>query len=192
MRLVAMNSPVSGWLFSLYLGAASVLVAADRNWWTLAEMRQIDRTPGATVVAHWAGPEPASPAAAFLAMHLPQTGVRSIVALNASERVRFDGKVTVESKSKPAPVSSLDVEGVRLREYVVLFHTEAGLLRSAFSFDTGEASGPVKIVVTGVAPGTWEVWRNGWVVDIGVVVRPKEGVLYFEERPGRFFVRKLN
>jgi hypothetical protein len=187
-----MNSPVVGWLFSLYLGATAVLVAAEQNWWTLAEMRQLDRTPGATVVAHWAGPEPASPAAAFIAVHVPQKGVRSIVALNAAERLRFDGKVTVESPSKHEPVSSLDVEGVRLRDYVVLFHTEAGLLRSAFSFDTGDAPGQVKIVVTGVSPGTWEIWRNGWVVDIGVVVRPKEGVLYFEERPGRFFVRKLN
>jgi hypothetical protein len=191
-----MNSPVFGWLLPLYLGVCSALPAAAfeaETWWTMAALRRLDRTPDSTVVAYWAGPDTRRPGAAFLALHNRQSGVRSIVALNADERVRFDGKVAVESAAKADTVESLDVVGVRLRDRVVLFHAGAGLLRSAFSFDTGHA-GPerLRFIVTGIAPGVWEIWRDGWVVDIGVPVRAKEAVLYFEERPGSFFVRKLN
>lgn len=148
---------------------------------------------GATAVAHWAGPDSSQPEAAFLALHAPQTGVRSIVALKSGARVRFEGKVRVENSARPDLLTSLDIDGVLIDGWAVLFHSESGLLRSAFSFDTGKrAEGKIRVLVTGVAPGVWEVWRNGWVVDTGVVVRAPEAVLYFEERPGSYFIRRLN
>jgi hypothetical protein len=148
---------------------------------------------GTTAVAHWAGPEPSQPDAAFLALHSPQAGVRSIVALKHGARVYFHRTVRVEGAANPVPVSSLDIEGVMTQGWAILFHSESGLLRSAFSFDTGKREERnLRFLITGVAPGVWEVWRNGWVVDTSVVVRAAEAVLYFEERPGSYFIRRLN
>jgi hypothetical protein len=197
MRFVAMNSPVVGRLFPLYLAAlTSVSGAASaqgQTWWSVSELRRTLGTAEGKVVAHWTGPEASQPDAAFLAVHVGASGVRSIVALKEGIRIRFDGRTNVEGRKEAHPVTSLDLDGVRLADWVVLFHSEAGLLRSAFSFDTGPVNASsLRYVITGVAPGVWEIWRDGWVVDIGVVVRAGEGVLYFSERPGSFFVRRLN
>ncbi len=190
-----------GWLFPLYLGACAysfgVFAAEARTWWSVPELRRALGAAEGSAVAHWAGPDAAKPCAAFLAVKPPGAGVRSIVALGGQgAKVRFDGRTRVEGPGEVHSITSLDLDGVRVREWVVLFHSEAGLLRSAFSFDTGSKDGSapaeMRYVVTGVAPGVWEVWRDGWVVDIGVVVRAGEGVLYFTERPGSFFIRRLN
>lgn len=108
--------------------------------------------------------------------------------------MRFDGKVHVEGAKPAARLDSLDVAGVLVGEDAVLFHSEPGLLRSAFSFDTGAGvkASTLRFTITGVAPGIWEIWRNGWVVDIGVRVREREAVLHFSERPGSYFIRRLN
>jgi hypothetical protein len=104
--------------------------------------------------------------------------------------IQFDGKV--RTKAETHTISSLDLDGAIAGGTVVLFHTEARLASSAFSFDTGDhRAKTLHFIVTGVAPGVWEVWRNGWVVDDGVAVRSGEAVLSFEERPGSYFVRRL-
>jgi hypothetical protein len=158
----------------------------DRS--TLAALRGLFG-PTAKPLAYWR-----NSAAAFLAVSLPGAGqVRSVVRLNSPETidVRFDGTVRTEAVS--LPVTSLDLEGVRLEDTVVMFHTERNLARSALSFDTGAVTvQTLRFILTGVAPGVWEIWRNGWVVDIGIPVRAGEAVLYFEGRPGSYFIRRLN
>ena len=132
---------------------------------TVASLRRVfagDAKP----IGHWRNPD-----AAFLAVSVPDKGVQSVVRLNGGKiEIRFDGRVQTEAQA--TSVTSLDLEGVRTDDAVVLFYTEAGMARSALSFDTGKAAGKLRYIVTGLAPGMWEVWRNGWVVDIGVAVRP--------------------
>jgi hypothetical protein len=170
------------YLPGLIIGLIAVHAMA---WNTLASLRAVF-PPDAKPVAYWRGPD-----AAFLAVAVPGKPVQSVVRMSGgSIEIRFDG--TVRTTAASTPISSLDLEGVRIGDAVVLFHTEAGLARSALSFDTGQGGGRLRYIVTGVAPGMWEVWRNGWVVDIGVPVRNGEGVLYFEERPGSYFIRRLN
>jgi hypothetical protein len=155
------------------------------DWSTVAALRRIFPV-NAKPVGYWRGSD-----AAFLAVSVPGKAVQSVVRVDGGKvEIRFDGQVRTDAKS--TRISSLDLDGVRAGDAVVLFHTEAGLARSAISFDTGTGGGRLRYIVTGVAPGMWEVWRDGWVVDIGVPVRRGEGVLYFEDRPGSYFIRRLD
>lgn len=172
---------LSGFIAALALTGAP----PDDAWNTVASLRRV-LAPEGRPVGHWR-----NSGAAFLAVSVPGGGVQSVVRLNGGKTdIRFDGQVRTDAAS--VPVTSLDLAGVIVGDAVVLFHTESGMARSALSFDTGKGGDKKRYVVTGVAPGLWEVWRNGWVVDIGVPVRAGEGVLYFEERPGSYFVRRLN
>lgn len=139
---------------------------------------------------YWAGPDAKAPLAAFLAASVPGKGVQSVVSIGRKTIVRFDGKVDAGGLSLQ-PVSSLDLEGAIVNDWVLLFHTEARMARSALSFDTGSGSDLQRFLVTGLAPGTWEIWRDGWLVDIGLPVEPREAVLYFEGKRGSYFVRRL-
>jgi hypothetical protein len=157
----------------------------DEEWSTLASLRRVF-PPEAKPVGHWR-----NSGAAFLAVSRFGKAVQSVVRLDRGEvEIRFDGHVRTETPS--TPVTSLDLEGVSVADAVVLFYREPGMVRSAISFDTGQGTGKRRYILTGLAPGMWEVWRNGWVVDPGVRVRAGEGVLYFEERPGSYFIRRLN
>lgn len=88
-------------------------------------------------------------------------------------------------------VRGADLAGARVGEWVVLFHTESQVAGSAVSFLV-PGQGRVRILVTGLAPGTWEVWRNGWVVEGGGMVKRAEFCLYFEGEAGDYFLRHLN
>lgn len=92
--------------------------------------------------------------------------------------------------ARPAPISSIDMAGVRIRDRVVVFYTESTSAGSAVSFDV-PGTGNVKHLVAGLAPGTWEIWRNGWLEDPQGVVEPQAGALYFEAPAGSYFFRKL-
>jgi hypothetical protein len=175
---------LSGIITGLIVVAALSAGPAE-DWNTVASLRRAFPS-GTTPVGYWRGPD-----AAFLAVSAPGKPVQSVVRINAGKiQIRFDGQV--HSHATSVSISSLDLEGVRIGNAVVLFHTEAGLARSAISFDTGRGNGRLRYIVTGIASGMWEVWRDGWVVDIGVPVRNGEGVLYFEDRPGSYFIRRLN
>jgi hypothetical protein len=182
MRFVDMKSPVKGGLPPLY---RSLLLLP---WWTLQEMRA--RLPEGTVLGHWTGPDREKPDAAFLAVTPDKKTVLSAVSLGASAVVRWDGaKVTVDGKAPERPVTSLDIEGAAVEPaWVVLFHTEAVLARSVLSFEVKDKAETLRFVVTGLAAGDWEIWRNGWSAGT-VEVKPREGVLYFEGRPGSYFLR---
>jgi hypothetical protein len=170
----------------LYLPALALLVAAAAAspWWSVQSLREA-LPAGSTPVAYWRGTD-----AAFLAAAVPGKSVQSVVRIEAGAvEFRFDGAVRGGGEK---PIESLDLAGVRHGKYVVLFHTEQGLARSALSFDTAEGNGEFRFIVTGMAPGMWEIWRNGWVVDIGVPVRKGESVLSFQGRAGSYFIRRLN
>jgi len=91
----------------------------------------------------------------------------------------------------PALIWSLDLAGVRIGDRAVLFHTGAAMARSSVYFDL---EGPAKLqyLVTGLAPGTWEIWWNGWLEDPQGGVEPEAGTLYFEGPPGSYYLRRLS
>jgi len=86
-------------------------------------------------------------------------------------------------------VSSLELAGVRLADRVALFHAEATTARSAVSFRV-EGTEILKYLVTGLAPGDWEIWWNGWLEDPQGFVEPRSGALYFEGPAGSYFLRR--
>jgi hypothetical protein len=136
----------------------------------------------ATLLGYWAQPAEA----AFIAATPDRKQVLSAVKFASGATIRRDGrKVTGEGKA----IDSLDLEGLIVGPWVVLFHTEPVLARSVLSFDS-EKEG-TKFLLTGLAAGSWEVWRNGWNMDT-FEVKPREGVLYFEGRPGSYFLRPLS
>jgi Heparinase II C-terminal domain len=106
-----------------------------------------------------------------------------------------DGEVTVLTftpvrSDLPERIESLDVLGLAVRAWVVLFGTESRSNRSALSFDVS-GDGPRQCLVTGLAPGEWDLWRNGWL-EAAHTVRPREGAVSFETRPGSYFLRRFS
>lgn len=161
------------------------LAALSGDWQSVESLRS-SLPEKARPVAHWRGPD-----AAFLAANVPEKGIWSVVRLDGGKtEVRYEGKVVTSARTRA--ITSLDLEGVIVGSAVVLFYTEARPASSAVSFDTGKTDAErLRFIVTGTAPGMWEVWRDGWIVDIGVPVRGTEGVLAFEGRPGSYFIRRL-
>lgn len=87
------------------------------------------------------------------------------------------------------PLSSAELAGVRLAGRVVMFHVEPSSARSAVSF-AAEGAPALKCLVGGLAPGMWEIWRNGWLEEPMAGVAPRSGALYFESRAGSYFLRR--
>jgi hypothetical protein len=97
---------------------------------------------------------------------------------------------TRDGSTPPTPrlVWSMGLAGARMGGRVALFHTAPEMAREAVYFDT-EGGAKLQCLVTGLAPGAWEVWRNGYLEDTGVIVEPSEGAAYFEGQPGSYFLR---
>jgi hypothetical protein len=87
--------------------------------------------------------------------------------------------------------AGVDLAGFRTGPHVILFHNEPRMNRSAVSFAAEEGPSPLTVLVAGLAPGDWQLWRNGWL-EASLGVRPSEGALCFDTRPGRFFLRHLD
>ncbi len=85
----------------------------------------------------------------------------------------------------------VDLAGLRLGGTVVLFHNEPRMNRSALAFAVEDGPPELQVVIAGVAPGDWQLWRNGWLEE-SLYARPREGGLCFATRPGRFFLRRLD
>lgn len=116
---------------------------------------------------------------------LPPRAVR----LRDEEAALLDAVVT-GGALPVVPVTSMDLAGARIADRVVLFYTEPFMARSMVSFDV-EADGRLKFLVTGLAPGTWEIWWNGWLEDPQGGVEPEAGALYFEGEPGGYFLKRI-
>jgi hypothetical protein len=87
-----------------------------------------------------------------------------------------------------AHLKGVDVSGGVWRNWVVLFHTGLHAAQSSLSFDSDAGS---RYLVTGLGPGSWDIWRNGWLDEMGVAVPPPAGSLRFDSEPGSFFLRKF-
>lgn len=177
-------------LAPLILSLASWLAAAE--WWDLAGMRALlgEEAQSGRLLGYDRGPNPRDPAYAFLAADL-KSGRRYLVLLKRPKvLVTYDSAVIKLSPRIPSqPISSMDLTGVRIEDRVILFNTEPTMTRSTF-FES-EGRGTLKYLVVGLVPGTWEIWRNGFLEDPEGVVNKESGVLYFEGPPGNYYVKRL-
>lgn len=124
-----------------------------------------------------------------------ETGFARAAVLADSENKTSGDALFLNVIQRPAaalPVqafSNMDIAGVRIGDWVTAFYTEPASASAAVSFDV-PGSGKVKYLVAGLAPGTWEIWRNGWLEDPQAVVERAAGALYFEAPAGGYFIRK--
>lgn len=100
-----------------------------------------------------------------------------------------EGKESLDIRgfASPERIKDLDFAGARLGSYVALFHRAANLARSSVSFRV-DAPGRLKYLVTGLAPGDWDIWFQGFRENT-LTVNPREACLYFEGDPGGYFLR---
>mgnify|MGYP001137922622 CR=1 FL=1 len=87
-------------------------------------------------------------------------------------------------------VESLEFVGARVAEWVALFHLDSRSAGGAASFEV-KGAGTLRFVITGLAGGTWEIWHNGFLTDSQGGVEKSSGVLYFEGKPGGYFLRRI-
>ncbi len=163
-------------------------------WWELKNLKRHFEASD-TPVGHDFGPDPKRPEYAFLAVKSAR-GIRSLVELVSGALLAFDAGGTAPRLIRPAgtktgEVDSLDLAGTRLGDWVVLFNVEQLSTRSAVWFEV-KGGARLRFLVTGLAPGTWEIWRNGFLEDPGGVVWRGAGALYFEGEAGQYFLRRLS
>jgi hypothetical protein len=89
-----------------------------------------------------------------------------------------------------AALDSSDLAGVRVADRVVAFFTETRTARSAVSFDV-DGPAMLKFLITGLAPGEWEIWRGGLLENLDGTVPPEKGALAFQDSPGNYFLRRI-
>ncbi len=145
--------------------------------------------PGAVPLAHALGKE-----YEFFACDMKGTR-RSLAAFpSIHATVIYDYAAAKESLDvrgfdSPERIKDLDFAGARLGAYVALFHRDASLARSSVSFRV-DAPGKLKYLVTGLAPGDWDIWFQGFRENT-LTVAPREACLYFEGDPGGYFLRHV-
>ncbi|HWQ55938.1 MAG TPA: hypothetical protein VN442_19775 [Bryobacteraceae bacterium] len=94
----------------------------------------------------------------------------------------------------PLPVEliwTIDLAGIRMGDRVVLFHPGSHVAHQPVFFDVDEGE-LLKCLVTGLAPGFWDLWWRGWLEQPDLQVAPGEGVLYFESPKGGYYLRRRN
>jgi len=96
-----------------------------------------------------------------------------------------------EPESGAQKITEIDFAGAVTGGWAVFFYNESRALRSTSSFAVpGEAK--LQFLIGGLAPGGWDVWRNGWLEDTKSVVDAQSGVLHFEALAGSYFIRKTS
>jgi heparin/heparan-sulfate lyase len=82
-----------------------------------------------------------------------------------------------------------NLAGVQLADRVVLFNRAQALLDRQTSFSV-RGNQTFKYLVTGLAEGTWQVWRDGRVLLPAVTVTEERHSLYFEGPDGAYSLRR--
>jgi hypothetical protein len=96
------------------------------------------------------------------------------------------------SAAKPFPVEKIesrDVVGLRLSDRVVLFNPLGGRAAQPVTF-AAQGPGTLKFLVTDLAEGPWQVWRDGRIVAPALEVSGDAGTLYFEGSAGNYSLRR--
>lgn len=94
---------------------------------------------------------------------------------------------------KALPVERLDAEefvGVRVADRVTWFHRDGRRTDQPFTFTLG-GSGMARVLVTDLNAGTWQILRDGRVVQPSAKVNADAGTLYFEGPPGKYQLKSI-
>jgi hypothetical protein len=101
-------------------------------------------------------------------------------------------QVMDRAAGNPVAVEKLEgrgVVGAQVADRVVLFNPGGGRSGEPISFVV-RGEGTLKFLVTDVAEGPWQVWRDGGIVRPAVVASGDAGVLYFEGPAGSYSLRR--
>lgn len=89
------------------------------------------------------------------------------------------------------PVEGVDLTGARIGDWLVLFHTDALSASSAVSFYL-PGRDRLRILLTGLAPGVWQIWHNGWLEEPHAAIAKSAFSYYWEAAAGDYFLRRLS
>jgi hypothetical protein len=101
-------------------------------------------------------------------------------------------QVMDRATANPLAVEKIEgqsVVGARLSDRVVLFNPRGNRSADPISFVV-KGDGTVKFLVTDVAEGNWQVWRDGRMARPAVLASGDAGVLYFEGPAGSYSLRR--
>jgi heparin/heparan-sulfate lyase len=98
----------------------------------------------------------------------------------------------MEASSDRLPVESIqsgEVVGIQVANRVVLFNRESAAIDRPVSFPV-RGQGTFGILVTDLAEGTWQVWRDGAIVNPALSVSASEGTLWLQGPAGNYTLRR--
>ena len=103
-------------------------------------------------------------------------------------------QVADNSVGKMLPVRRIDADkvvGAAVSDRVVMFSRDSRQLSDSFSFEIPKAAGKqVKILLTDLAEGSWNIIKDGKAFKRNVTVNPDTGTIYFTGSPGRYTVER--
>ena len=77
------------------------------------------------------------------------------------------------------------VIGVKLQDRITFFSKDMSTLDRSFSFSIAD-NGTYKLLLTDLAPGTWQIKKNGKVFQSAIDVKGDDGTIYFEGDEGDY------
>jgi len=93
---------------------------------------------------------------------------------------------------KALPVGEVDAKpiiGVQVADRVVVFNRQGTRLAKPFRFQV-QSGDTLKILVTDLDEGNWQVWRESRIVKPAMEVSAEAGTLYFEGPAGNYELRR--
>ncbi len=101
-------------------------------------------------------------------------------------------QVTGRAANASLPVEKIeagDIVAVRIADRVVTFNRSGERATRPLAL-TVRGSGSLKYLVTDLAEGNWQVWRDGRILYPAMLVTGSSGSLYFEGPPGSYELRR--
>jgi len=98
----------------------------------------------------------------------------------------------MDHSQQPLAVEKIEcapMVGVRLADRLVLFNTGGERTAQPVSF-TARGPATIRFLITDLAPGAWQVWRDGKLEPSNRSVTADAGTLYFEGPPGDYSLRQ--
>lgn len=103
-------------------------------------------------------------------------------------------QVADNSVGKMLPVRRIDADkvvGAAVSDRVVMFSRDSRQLSDSFSFEIPKTAGKqVKILLTDLAEGSWNIIKDGKAFKRNVAVSPDTATIYFTCSPGRYTVER--
>ncbi len=92
---------------------------------------------------------------------------------------------TNQQKTEAKMFEGEQITGVEIADRIVVFSKTSGIIDRPFSITTAEGKS-IRILITDLLPGTWQVKRNHVPVIPAILVKPGDGTLYLEGIGGEY------